>query len=71
MAEKPDLAEKGGPRNGQPQSLDRRLFMQLLAFGHAGDAGELAGALEAADFEGVLYKDANDPYGVGLLTWNE
>lgn len=71
MPDKLDLAEKGGPRNGQPQSLDRRLFMQLLAFGNARDAGELAGALEAAGFEAVLYNDVNDPYGVGLLTWSE
>jgi Chlorite dismutase len=71
MAEKLDLAEKGAPRNGQLQSLDRRLFMQLLAFGNAPDCGELAGALDAAGFEGVLYKDANDPTGIGLLTWGE
>jgi hypothetical protein len=32
-AEPPDLAEKGGMKDGQPQRLDRRLFMQFLAFG--------------------------------------
>lgn len=71
MREKLDLSEKGGPRDGQSQSLDRRLFMQLLAFGGARDAGELAQALESAGIEGVLYKDLNDPYGVALLTWSE
>lgn len=71
MAEKLDLREKGGLRGGQQQTSDRRLFMQLLAFGEVGDAGELARALQSAAFESVLYHDANDPRGVGLLTWNE
>jgi Chlorite dismutase len=71
MREKIDLSEKGGPRNGEHQALDRRLFMQLLAFGHSHDTPELARALESAGFEGVLYKDLNDPYGVALLTWSD
>ena len=71
MRDKLDLSEKGGPRNGEPQSLERRLFMQLLAFGNSADTGELARALEAAGFEAVLYKDVNDPRGVALLTWSE
>lgn len=71
MAEKLDLREKGGPRNGQQQVSDRRLFMQLLAFGQAHDTPDLVGTLESAGFEGVLYKDINDPQGVALLTWNE
>jgi len=32
---------------------------------------QLAGALEDSGLEGVLYEDANDPRGVGLLTWNQ
>jgi hypothetical protein len=71
MAERLDIREKGGQRGGEQQTSDRRLFMQLLAFGGAGDASELAHALESAGFEGVLYKDANDPQGIGLLTWSE
>ena len=69
MRDKLDLTEKGGPRNGQPQVLDRRLFMQLLAFGGAHDVSQLAQAIESAGFDGVLYKDLNDPYGVALLTY--
>ena len=71
MRERLDLSEKGGPRGGQPQALDRRLFMQLLAFGDCRDTADLARALEAGGFEAVLYKDLNDPYGVALLTWSE
>ncbi len=71
MAEKLDLREKGGLRGGEQQTSERRLFMQLLAFGEARDSVGLARALESAGFDGVLYKDVNDPQGVGLLTWNE
>ena len=71
MPEKLNLSERGGPCNGEPRFSDRRLFMQLLAFGQAQDPSKLAVALESADFEAVLYKDVNDPAGVALLTWSE
>jgi hypothetical protein len=71
MDEKLDLREKGGVRNGLQQVSDRRLFMQLLAFGDAEDTASLVRALEAASVPGVLYADANDPHGVGLLTWSD
>jgi chlorite dismutase len=66
-----DLREKGGARGGERQTSDRRLFMQLLAFGNAGDTAPLAAELAASGLEGVLYKDANDPRGVALLTWSD
>ena len=69
--EPPDLAEKGGMKDGQPQRADRRLFMQFLAFGGSPDAQPLADALQRARVSGVLYEDVNDPRGVGLLTFNE
>jgi hypothetical protein len=66
-----DIREKGGVRNGAPQFSDRRLFMQLMAFGDAEDTSTLVRALESAGMPGVLYADANDPHGVGLLTWSD
>ena len=69
--EPPDLSEKGGPKNGQPQKSDVRLFMQLMAFGGSTDSRRLADTLARADVEGVLYDDMNDPRGVGLLTFAE
>ena len=36
--EPPDLSEKGGPKDGQPQRSNERLFMQFLAFGGCADA---------------------------------
>lgn len=67
----PDLAEKGRDAAGRPISLNRRLFMQLLVFGHARDEQALMAALDAAPFPSTLYRDVNDPWGIGLLTWNE
>ncbi|MGD1069081.1 MAG: chlorite dismutase family protein [Bryobacteraceae bacterium] len=66
-----DLREKGGVRGGQQQTSDRRLFMHLLAFGNAGHTAKLAVELTDSSMEGVLYKDANDPRGVALLTWSD
>ena len=66
-----DLREKGGVRNGEQQSSDRRLFMQLLAFGGAGRTPPLTEALGDSGMEGVLYEDAGDSHGVGLLTWSD
>lgn len=68
--EKPDLREKGGERGGVRQTSDRRLFMQLLAFSDCRITPGLIRALEAAEIEGVLYEDVNDPTGVALLTWS-
>jgi len=69
--EPPDLSEKGGMKDGQPQRSDRRLFMQFLAFGGCPDAAPLVDVLERAKIPGVLYEDVNDPRGIGLLTLSE
>ncbi len=71
MREKLDIAERGGVRNGRPQVSDRRLFMQFLAFGGCPDAKPLVESLASAGFPSVLYEDANDARGVGLLTFSE
>jgi chlorite dismutase len=69
--EPPDLSEKGGLKNGQPQRSDRRLFMQFLAFGGCADTELLVSSLAASGLTAVLYEDINDPRGVGLLTVSE
>ena len=66
-----DVAEHGRTAEGETTSLDRRLFMQLQAFGGSRDTAALVASLDAAGFEGVLYEDVNDPTGVALLTLNE
>ncbi len=66
--EPPDLSEKGGMKNGQPQRSNERLFMQLLAFGGCADSAPLVRALVDSGLTAVLYEDINDPRGVAILT---
>ena len=66
-----DIREKGRTADGQELALDRRLFMQLLAFGECAYSDDLAEALDEAGLPAVLYADINDPQGVALLTFSE
>ena len=65
--EPPDLSEKGGLKDGQPQRADDRLFMQLLAFGACADGAAVAQHIARAGIEGVVYEDVNDPRGIAIL----
>jgi hypothetical protein len=69
--EPPDISERGGMKDGQPQRSNERLFMQFLAFGGCADAKALANALASSGIAGVLYEDVNDPRGIGVLTFDE
>ena len=62
-----EVAERGA--NGQ--SSNRRLFMQLQAFGGCAEPKALAGALERSQIEAVLYADFQDPCGVAVLAFSE
>jgi chlorite dismutase len=64
---KVDVRERGANQ----QSADKRLFMQLQAFGGCTDVKPLVRALEASRLEAVLYHDVNDPRGVGVLGMSE
>jgi chlorite dismutase len=80
-----DINEYGMPKDGERQSMNRRLFMQLLVYtcppelhpratvGMLGEA--LGGAFAAAKLSGeagaVVYEDANNPQGLGVLSWSE
>jgi chlorite dismutase len=72
-----DVRERGMPRDGQEQAMDRRLFMQLLCFAcppevHPHEVVTLLGkALEQNGVAGVVYEDMNHPLGLGLLTMSE
>jgi Chlorite dismutase len=52
---------------GASQHSERRLFMQLQAFGGCLDTKPMVRALEGAGLDAVLYQDVNDPRGVGIL----
>jgi Chlorite dismutase len=62
-----DVREHGA----RQQTSDRRLFMQLHVFTGCLDPKPLVHALEASRQEAVLYQDANDPRGVGVLAMAE
>ncbi len=66
-----DLSEKGRRKDGTPISLNRRLFVQFLAFGNCRDTGPLMEKLEQSNIDGTLYIDINDRSGVGLITMDE
>ncbi len=66
-----DIREKGRDADGALVTLDRRLFMQFLAFGNSTDSAPLIRALEQAKVIGALYEDVNDPRGVALLVLSE
>jgi Chlorite dismutase len=71
VADPTDVAEHGRTADGDATSLDRRLYMQLHAFGGAGETAPLASALADAGLDVVLYEDVNDPEGVAVLTLTE
>jgi chlorite dismutase len=62
-----DVRERGANQ----QTSDRRLYVQLQAFGACLDSKPLMAALERAHLEGALYRDAHDPRGVGVLAMSE
>ena len=72
-----DVNEYGGKRDGVRQSMNRRLFMQLLVFdipeGLSPDdvAEKTAAELRKRGIGGVVYADTMNPRGLGLLTWSE
>src|ERR1051326_6266759 len=66
--EPPDISEKGGQKDGQPQRSDDRLFMQLLAFGGCKDAAAVARHIEHSAVQGAVYEDVNDPRGIAVLS---
>jgi chlorite dismutase len=73
----PDVRERGAEKDGQPQLMDRRLFMQLLAFDCVGELGayeavkNLGAALDRRQVPAVIYEDVNDPTGIALLSLSE
>lgn len=66
-----DIREKGAEKDGERQYSDKRLFMQLLVFTGCEDEAAIIKDLETNAIEAVLYRDVNDPKGIGLLTMSE
>lgn len=72
-----DVRERGQDAAGQPIELDRRVFMQLLAFscepgsGPSSAIDALGAGLHRHGMPGVVYEDVNHPRGLALLTFSE
>src|SRR5437899_456500 len=71
-----DVRERGAEKDGRPQVMDRRLFMQFLAFRTPASSGpqairDLTAALGERRIAAVVYEDVNETRGIGLLTWSE
>ena len=75
----PDILEHGAPVNGQPQTAESRLYMQLNVFtkksttrGHfltvsQKDLERICDSLTEYELDAAVYLDVNDPSGVGVL----
>src|SRR5690606_7311227 len=73
-----DVWERTKGFGGQPvQAMNRRLFMQLIAYECEGGLdpvraiGTLGNALDERDARAVIYADVNNPRGLALLSWSE
>jgi chlorite dismutase len=72
-----DVSERGAPRDGAPQTMNRRLFMQLLAFEAAPGnttakvVPAIGDGLARRNVASVVYADVSHPSGIGLLTFSE
>src|SRR5690606_25310363 len=72
-----DVQEHGAPRDGKPQVLDRRLFMQLLVYQCPASVRPVAArnaledALRKSELASVVYEDVNDPRSLGVLSLSE
>ena len=69
--EPPDISERGGLKDGQPQRSDRRLFIQFQAFGNCSDSSALADHLAGCADAVIVYEDLNDPGGIAVVTVSE
>jgi len=72
-----DVREHGANRGEEPQVMDRRLFMQLLAYNVpaeltvAASVEALTEALKETGLDAVVYADVGSPRGLGVLTMSE
>jgi hypothetical protein len=73
-----DINEYGAERDGARQTMNRRLFMQLLVLESPANglspnscASALKQKMEEQGIAGVVYDDVNHPRRLGLLTFSE
>lgn len=67
MPPPPDMHETGAPIEGEVQQLDRRLYIQLLAFTDTQEPRDIVHCLSLTNLEAVVYANASDPAGIAVL----
>ncbi len=67
----PDLLEHGAPVKGVPQTLDKRLFVQLHVFTGCVDTVPVVDLVRESGLEAAVYANLNDPRGVGVVLMSE
>lgn len=63
----PDILEHGRSHDGNVVHSDRRIFMQLLTFSGCKDPQPCIDFIRDQGWDAVVYQDAADPWGIGLL----
>ena len=63
----PDILEHGRSHDGSEIHSDRRIYMQLLTFSECKDPGPCIDFVQCKSWDAVVYQDASDPWGLGLL----
>ena len=67
----PDLLERGAPVRGVPQTLDRRLFVQLHVLTGCASPRSVVDYVRRSGLEAAVYANLNDPRGVGIAVMSE
>lgn len=67
----PDLSEKGRDARGEVIRRDRRLFMQLQAYGGCSNLAPVIEAVRTLKAPLAVYHDINDPAGIAIMTASE
>ena len=62
----PEVRERGRGVDGSPIYSSERLYIQFFGFGDCRDIEALQSDLSGSGIDGTLYRDVNDPTGVGL-----
>lgn len=72
-----EIRERGAVKDGIPQAMNRRLFMQLTVYESdkkvslADTIKNLGAALLRRHVPSVVYEDLNNPFGLGVLSFSE
>lgn len=70
-SEEIDIKEKGTPIDGVPQTLSKRLFIQLQVWTGIKNLDPVRELFEGCGIPSAIYKDTSDPKGFGVVLMSE